>query len=188
MLVGEVPKFNQTRQVASLACCLDTEATRRQLHGQCGEEAFRQSHAATSRLCSRYFLFCLLSAEVATRVQTFCSQAELKLLHLHLPSLYAPQQQQQQSPTASPNTKKPLFASPTHSQNTALRIYKMADQAGSTAQQVDETSASSTAIADKGKGKGKAPAPEKMDVSMGEEEDSSEEESGAEEPVSISPY
>jgi len=57
----------------------------------------------------------------------------------------------------------------------------MADQAGSTAHQVDETSASSTAFADKGKGK--APAPEKMDVSMGEEEDSSEGESETEEPI-----
>jgi hypothetical protein len=59
----------------------------------------------------------------------------------------------------------------------------MADQAGSTAQ-FNEAAASSTASADNGKGKGKAPASDKMDVSMGEEDDSSEGESETEEPVS----
>jgi hypothetical protein len=55
----------------------------------------------------------------------------------------------------------------------------MSDQAGSAAQQVDETTS---------KGKGKAPAPDKMDVSMGEDDSSSEGESETEEPVSRVPH
>lgn len=58
----------------------------------------------------------------------------------------------------------------------------MSEQTGTTLPQVDETTSSSTTSADKGKGK--APATE-QDVSMGEEEDSSDE-SGVEEPVSNS--
>jgi hypothetical protein len=62
----------------------------------------------------------------------------------------------------------------------------MSDQAGTSIPRVDETTSSSTAaLADKGKGK--APAHEPADVSMGEEEDSSENESGVEEPVSCQP-
>lgn len=56
----------------------------------------------------------------------------------------------------------------------------MSEQASSG--KVDENTAPSTALADKGKGK--APAQEQPDISMGEEEeDSSDNESGVEEPV-----
>jgi hypothetical protein len=58
----------------------------------------------------------------------------------------------------------------------------MSEQAGSGSGKVDDTAASSATFADKGKGK--APAQEQPDISMGEEEeDSSDNESGAEEPV-----
>lgn len=56
----------------------------------------------------------------------------------------------------------------------------MSDQSGTNAPQVDETTSTSATSADKGKGK--APATE-QDISMGEDEDSSDE-SGVEEPVS----
>jgi hypothetical protein len=58
----------------------------------------------------------------------------------------------------------------------------MSEQA--TSGKVDENTAPSASLADKGKGK--APAQEQPDISMGEEEDdSSDNESGVEEPVRL---